>query len=139
MTMTKLEENIFRLELSLYNIAVVCAVGKEAFNRLNELYTPVDEEYKCLKEPAQNIPACTWERMKDKDGYPAILVWFKDDFSLHKPMYSSHEASHVAMYVWQHIGAKIDLDNQEPFAYLVGFVNCKFAEVFERNYKNTNN
>ena len=39
------------------------------------------------------------------------------------------------MYVWKHIDANVDLDNQEPFAYLVGYINEKFSDIFEENYK----
>ena len=131
----KIEDNIFQIELDIYNIDIVVAVGATAFNRLNELYTPIDEEYERLKEPSSNTPACTWERMKDGAGNATILVWFQDACALYRQSYSSHEASHAAMYVWQHIDAKVDLDNQEPFAYLVGYITAKFSDIFEENYK----
>ena len=134
--MTKLEDNIFQIELDIYNIDIVVAVGAKAFERLNELYTPIDEEYERLKEPAEDTPACTWERMKNSIGNRAILVWFQDAYALHHPSYSSHEASHAAMYVWQHIGAKVDLDNQEPFSYLIGYITNNFATIFKENYSN---
>ena len=134
--MTKLEDNIFQIELDIYNIDIVVAVGAKAFERLNELYTPIDEEYERLKEPAEDTPACTWERMKDSIGNRAVLVWFQDSYALQHPSYSSHEASHAAMYVWQHIGAKVDLDNQEPFSYLIGYITNNFATIFKENYSN---
>lgn len=134
--MNKIEDNIFQIELDIYNIDIVVAVGTKAFERLNELYTPIDEEYERLKEPAEDTPACTWERMKDRLGNRAILVWFQDASALHNPSYSSHEASHAAMYVWHHIGAKVDLDNQEPFSYLIGNITNKFAIIFKENYSN---
>ena len=134
--MNKLEDNIFQIELDIYNIDIVVAVGAKAFERLNELYTPIDEEYERLKEPAEDTPACTWERMKNSIGNRAILVWFQDAYALHHPSYSSHEASHAAMYVWQHIGAKVDLDNQEPFSYLIGYITNNFATIFKENYSN---
>lgn len=133
--MNKLEDNIYEIELDIYNIDIVVAVGAPAFNRLNELYTPIDEEYERLKEPTANTPACTWERMKDSVGNAAILVWFQDAYVLHRASYSSHEASHAAMYVWKYIGAKVELDNQEPLSYLIGFISDKFATIFEENYK----
>lgn len=131
----KIEDNLFQIELDIYNIDIVVAIGATAFNRLNELYTPIDEEYEHLKEPTANTPACTWERMKDSVGNASILVWFQDAYALHSQSYSSHEASHAAMYVWQHIDANVDLDNHEPFAYLVGYINAKFSEIFEENYE----
>ena len=134
--MNKLEDNIFQIELDIYNIDIVVAVGAKAFERLNELYTPIDEEYERLKEPTEDTPACTWERMKNSIGNRAILVWFQDAYALHHPSYSSHEASHAAMYVWQHIGAKVDLDNQEPFSYLIGYITNNFATIFKENYSN---
>lgn len=133
--MNKLEDNIFQIELDIYNIDIVVAVGAKAFERLNELYTPIDEEYERIKEPEEDTPAFTCERMKDSIGNRAILVWFQDAYALHHPSYSSHEASHAAMYVWQHIGAKVELDNQEPLSYLIGYISDKFATIFEENYK----
>ena len=133
--MNKLEDNIFEIELDIYNIDIIVAVGAQAFNRLNELYTQIDEEYERLEEPTALEPACTWERMKDSVGNAAILVWFQNAYALHRQYYSSHEASHAAMYVWQHIDANVDLDNQEPFAYLVGYISEKFSDIFEENYK----
>ena len=34
----------------------------------------------------------------------------------------AHEAVHLASYIYQDIGAFHDLKNQEPFAYLVGYI-----------------
>lgn len=37
----------------------------------------------------------------------------------------AHESSHIAMNIFDYIGAKVDLANQETFSYLVGWVaNC---------------
>ena len=133
--MNKLEDNIFEIELDIYNIDIIVAVGAQAFNRLNELYTQIDEEYERLEEPTALEPACTCERMKDSAGNAAILVWFQDAYVLHRASYSSHESSHAAMYVWKYIGAKVELDNQEPLSYLIGYISDKFATIFEENYK----
>lgn len=34
----------------------------------------------------------------------------------------AHEATHLALMIFEYIGGKVDAENQEPFAYLVGWI-----------------
>lgn len=38
------------------------------------------------------------------------------------PEMIAHECVHAANMIFEHVGAKIDLDNDEPYAYLVGWL-----------------
>ena len=39
----------------------------------------------------------------------------------------AHESVHAAMDIYNYISASVDLGNQEPFAYLVGYIaNCVY-------------
>ena len=51
-------------------------------------------------------------RMKDKAEVTDIIA---------------HESVHAAMDIYNYISASVDLSNQEPFAYLVGYIaNCVY-------------
>lgn len=45
----------------------------------------------------------------------------------------THEAGHAAMEIINYIGGKIDLDNQEYFCYLSGWIAKCCGEVLEKN------
>lgn len=45
----------------------------------------------------------------------------------------THEAGHAAMEIINYIGGKIDLDNQEYFFYLSGWIAKCCGEVLEKN------
>jgi hypothetical protein len=47
------------------------------------------------------------------------LVYIQSDLSIGQ---IAHEAVHVAVGLFKDIGAYLDPDNQEPFAYLVGWI-----------------
>ena len=60
-------------------------------------------------------------KRKDDDRHLGHLIWFPSA----KYMTASnmaHEAVHVSMDLCSLIDCYIDTDNQEPFAYLVGWV-----------------
>lgn len=41
----------------------------------------------------------------------------------------AHEASHLALMIFEYIGAWVDPSNQEPYAYLVGWITKCINEV----------
>ena len=47
----------------------------------------------------------------------------------------AHESVHAAMEISDYIGAKIDIQNQEPFAYLVGYIADCCEQVKTNNFK----
>lgn len=73
-------------------------------------------------------------RHKDSSllGY---CVWFPKAGDIRNGSWIAHESSHVAMCIFDDVGAEVEFTNQEPFAYLVGWVfECidfvrKFKEV----------
>lgn len=61
-----------------------------------------------------------------------ILIRFKSKKAMDVDTIA-HESSHAAMKVCDYIGAKIDLQNQEYFSYLVGYIAKCCEEV--KKYK----
>lgn len=85
----------------------------------------VDEDWEELivtDELVNSSKALTIEPVRQlKDGECGALVW------LHTPSKCdvgtlAHEADHVANAIFKQIGAKVDVENDETHAYLVGFV-----------------
>lgn len=47
----------------------------------------------------------------------------------------AHESSHIAMNIFDYIGAKVDLANQETFSYLVGWIADCINQVRTGKFK----
>ena len=79
------------------------------------------------------ITISAYDNAKKKGGF---LVWFPSASDMTKNSYwMAHEASHVALGIFDYVGAEAKAEESEPFAYLVGWVfRCidkvrKFKEV----------
>ena len=57
-----------------------------------------------------------------------VLVRFENLKSM-RPDNIAHEATHSALEIFDYVDARIQYDNQEPFAYLVGWVVKCIDEV----------
>lgn len=69
----------------------------------------------------KNIPveACEWEVIEKKSNIHGFLVWIDKNVSFNAIV---HESTHVAFETFRDIGGIADEDNQEPFAYLIGWI-----------------
>lgn len=104
--------------LVVYPVDFVIAIGTVK-KELEELYKPADEKYVGFGEPTEENPGRTFEAVEKSSGVPCSLIWIKDlDSCLGS--YLCHEAGHAAMDIFSFIGAEPDVDNQEPFTYLLG-------------------
>lgn len=69
------------------------------------------------------------------DSRLGYCVWFPKTGNIRNLDWIAHESSHVAICIFNDIGGNITYEDQEPFAYLVGWVfGCidmvrKFKEV----------
>ena len=76
--------------------------------------------------------SCVWSVIDKKTEDYGFLVWLrgknpKNDIT--------HESYHVACETFKDIGAFEDADNQEPFAYLIGWIARQLE--YALNYKET--
>lgn len=63
-----------------------------------------------------------------------VLIWFEDI----KAMTTSniaHESVHAALEIFNDLGCNVDADNQEPFAYLVGWIADCIDQVKKNKFK----
>ena len=93
-------------------------------------------EFGELSEEDKSSGAITLSAYDKESERGGFLVWFPKakDMLLHGD-WMAHEASHVALGIFDYIGAEAKASDSEPFAYLVGWVfGCidkvrKFKEV----------
>ena len=92
-------------------------------------------EFEELDEDFQStggaVTIAAYDNVKKKGGF---LVWFPSPNDMTKNSYwMAHEASHVALGIFDYVGAEAKAADSEPFAYLVGWVFKCIDEV--RKYK----
>lgn len=116
-----MKENIFGFPCDIYPRGMWVSVGV-TIERLREIFD-IDAD-----ELDESCNADTCQVMNRNENLAGYLVRFEDidKMTAHE---ISHEASHVAMMIFRDIGAEVDLDNQEPFAYLVSWAANKISDV----------
>jgi hypothetical protein len=126
---------IKHFDLVIYPVDFVVAIG-DVKEELEKDYKPSDEQYVGFGKPTEENPCRTFEATEKETNVQCSLIWIKDLESC-KGSYFCHECSHAAMDIFSYIGAKPDVENQEPFAYLIGnlfrLLNGAFYEL--RDYK----
>ena len=55
----------------------------------------------------------------DKEGYANYYIFIKPDVS---EKLVAHEAVHISNYIFRDKGIELDLNNDEPYAYLIGWI-----------------
>lgn len=60
-----------------------------------------------------------YDKISKKGG---ILIRFESKKAARSYSIVAHEASHAAMEIFRYVDAECDTENQEPFAYLVGWI-----------------
>lgn len=72
-------------------------------------------------------------QVKSKDnGFLGSLVWIADNVDAGEV---AHEASHVAMDIMSDMGCILDPNNQEPFAYMIGWATDCIWQVKTGKFK----
>jgi hypothetical protein len=116
-------------------IVVIGHVEKE----LNNGYAPNENDKNWISGPSPG-KACTTYLIHDScTNQMSVMVWIRNLDECKSSIFA-HECSHAAMEIFNYIGATVDLENQEPFAYLIGnlvrLLNGAFYEL--RDYKPKN-
>lgn len=86
---------------------------------LNEYFPSGDTDGDKFEELDETVSALV-ELVGDKNEKAGYLIRFENKDSM-SPEIIAHEASHVALYLYNYIGANASLD-QEPFAYLMQYI-----------------
>ena len=69
-----------------------------------------------------------------EDGAYGELIWFPQVTAM-PTSHICHEATHAAIDIFDDCGCRIDAENQEPFAYLVGWIADCIDQVKRGKFK----
>lgn len=109
---------IYEFHPQIYPRRLWVAVGG-TFKDIKSLFTTMNEEE---LEYVENCLATTYMvQTKSNEHYFGHLIWFPSAKDM-TAKNITHEAFHASMDLFGMIGCKMHYDNQEPFAYLVGWV-----------------
>ncbi len=88
---------------------------------LNKEFPEGDTSERIFKEvPQFSLAVTDTSRSKDKKG--GVLIRFADKESIDDELNILHESIHAANFVFDYIGATHDVNNDEPYAYLVTYI-----------------
>lgn len=112
---------VYQFDPQIYPRKLWVAVGVPT-SELNEKF--VDE----IKDMDDSNDAETLPIQQKEPLLGGVLVRFENLKSM-RPDNIAHEATHAALEIFDYVDARIQYDNQEPFAYLVGWVVKCIDEV----------
>lgn len=117
-------DKVHEFNPQIYPRKVWVAVSKDKFA---ERFDGVSE----WDETCDAIVDCVHDKLRNLGG---VLVRFGsvEDMTVAN---ISHESTHIAMEIFDYIGANVDLHNQEPFSYLVGWVADCIEQVRTGQFK----
>lgn len=107
-----------QFELVVYPVDFVVVIG-DMEEDVNTLYQPFEKEYSEAHIAPPRSTGTTYRVKERATGISCVLIWVgkKEEFTT---SIVAHECAHAAMEIWQYIGSEVSLENQEPFAYLIG-------------------
>lgn len=109
---------LHEFDLGIYPRKLWIAISKDSFK--NKLYNIPDFN--------ENYFAETMDTYDKKTGDLGVFIRFGNIKDVTCKLIC-HESAHAAMHIFKTIGAKVDYDNSEPFAYLVDFIAGCCEEV----------
>ena len=90
-----------------------------------------------LSEEDKSGGAVTISAYDNENKRGGFLIWFPKASDIKHGDWIAHEASHVALGIFDYVGAEAKAEESEPFAYLVGWVFRCIDKV--RKYKEVKN
>ena len=124
--MTEIQKGLYEFDPQIYPRKLWVAVTKGTFSDV------FDTELKELGEYDNADVNNVHHKEKDLGG---LLIRFRsaDEITAEN---TTHESTHVAIEIFDYIGVRIDANNQEPFAYLCGWVAGCIEEVKQKLTEN---
>lgn len=121
---------------TIYDMDFVVANEHVTLDELKKLFKYSNDQE--LDEDQEKLNCCTSIVKRKSDNATCLLVKFNnngDGFSssgddlLDLVDTCSHEAVHVATDIYNCVGATIDVENQENFAYFVGYITERILKT----------
>lgn len=73
-------------------------------------------------EEDEKSGALTIPVRRKEDNRFGYCIWFSKSGDIRRGDWIAHESTHAALCIFEDIGARISYEDQEPFAYLVGWI-----------------
>lgn len=110
----------------------IWVVRGESKEWLSDRFGSHDAEEMTFEEIEGNFDATVFPVQDKKEGWLGHMVVINRDLNANT---LCHEAYHVAQSIYSDVGAEVDPINQEPFAYLIGYV-AECINSFQIEYIN---
>ena len=109
---------IKEFELVIYPINFIAVIG-DMENDLNNSYAPDEKDGNWISGPSPDTAGRTYIIHDSETNQMSVMIWIRSLEECRGSIFA-HECSHATMEIFNFIGATVDLENQEPFAYLSG-------------------
>lgn len=103
-------------------------------NSLKDMFAQANEEELQLSDVDAHAALTYSVMMKDKSKLLGELIYFCSSKFMDAEK-TTHEAVHAALDIFSDMGCMVDYDNQEPFAYLVGWIADCIDQVKRNKFK----
>lgn len=124
--MTEIQKGLYEFDPQIYPRKLWVAVTKGTFSDVFD--TKIEE----LDESCYGCVDYVHHKERNLGGF---LVRY-ESVDVINAIQITHESVHVASDIYKYVGATHDLDNQEPFAYLCGWVAGCIEEVKQKLTEN---
>lgn len=121
---------------TIYDIDFIVANEHVTLDELKKLFKYSNDQE--LDEDQEKLDCCTSIVKRKKDNATCLLVKFNNpsdgftssgDDLLDLVDVCAHESVHVAIDIYNCVGAEIDVKNQECFAYFVGYITERILKT----------
>ena len=119
---------IKQFSLVVYPIDIVVVIG-DMEKDVNDLYAPNDEDCNWISAPPLSVGVRQYNVHTKASMQLCILLW-SPTIENCEGHYICHDSGHAALELFNHIGATVDFENQEPFCYLLGAVYRLFTGAY---------
>ena len=131
MIMSKKESPIHEFDLTPYDLKLWVVKGGSP-QSLSDKFCFKDGKSTNEYFDVEYSSGITSDIVMDKESMDyGVVVWLRNGS---KPYTYSHEACHVALMVFDYVGASVSADNQEPYAYFQAYI-YKCIELVMKNKK----
>jgi len=128
----EIRNNIFEFPIDIYHRKLWIAVGADV-NDLNKLFPEGDTIGDPFREVNGYVAVTDRVRKVRPEMLGGILIRFCDATEITFENVT-HESSHAALFIFSFIGATVDAEHQETFAYLAGYISKCIGIVKEKLY-----
>jgi hypothetical protein len=111
-------KKVYKLVVPLYEVVINISFSPGA----------IENKFK-IKDVCNSRCAETAVIVND-DGYRQIYLVFTDDYFAQNTL--THECVHAAWRVLEMVGIEVDVDNQEPLAYVAGWIAEKVNDIYHK-------